>query len=134
MFMGAVGEEAALSFLSFMEVADKLPDMNLIFTSPNTAPIPTDLPVKHAVCGKLTALLSPTDKNPSVNQARLSATIKYLSRLGAESKEFSVLVISDLMGRCKAFDKANGTNTNDRLMANPDFIVWLDDNADLLLG
>jgi hypothetical protein len=134
MFMGAVGEEAALSFLSFMEIASKLPDMGLIFTSPETAEIPTDLPVKHAVCGKLTALLSPTDKNPAVNQARLSATIKYLSRLGVESKEFSVLVISDLMGRCKAFDKANRTNTNDRLMANPDFITWLDDNADLLLG
>lgn len=134
MFMGAVGEEAALSFLSFMDVADKLFDIGLIFADPSTAPVPTELPVKHAVCGKLIETLTPTVKRPSVDQTRLSATIRYLSRLGLESKEFSVLVISDLMARCKAFDEANRTTTNDRLMANPDFITWLDDNADLLLG
>ena len=53
MYRGAVGEEAAVAFLAFLDVWKQLPHPDTILNDPANAPIPTDVSAVLALCGAL---------------------------------------------------------------------------------
>lgn len=84
---GAVGEDAAVDFLGFIQVMDKLPDIDKILRGEESA-VSDDLSTLYALASALVSriLMSPSDEAVS-NLLRYSLKLK---------NEFAVLIVQDL--------------------------------------
>jgi hypothetical protein len=87
---GDVGEGAAIEFVAFRRIADKLPNMDVVLMNPATAEIPEDPAVRYAFCG---ALASRAAKD---NFDRVCAVVERLT------PEFGVMVVNDAQKLCPA--------------------------------
>jgi len=56
---GAVGQEAGLSFESYLRIYERIPDLDAIAENPDAVPVPDDLDVRYClamgICARLTA-------------------------------------------------------------------------------
>lgn len=88
---GAVGEAAGLEFVSFLRVWSEMVSPDLILTSPDTAPIPTEPSALYAVS---TALAMRVRKDSMTRYCR------YLERLCADDKdEFAAVSMKTTVAR-----------------------------------
>ena len=89
---GAVGEEAGVEFLAWMDVWQKIPPVDLILNDPHNAPIPADVSALIATCGALY-------KSKKVDSSNFEAVTAYAGRtdMREEVGEF-------LINRCSADD------------------------------
>jgi hypothetical protein len=95
---GAIGEGAATEFVAFLQVWSQMVGPDLILTSPDTAPIPTEI---SALCAVSTALAV------RVQKQSMPAYVRYLQRLCDEDRtEFAALSMKSCIAR-----DANLSNT-----------------------
>jgi hypothetical protein len=73
--VGVLGTEVASEFLSFLRIADSLPDLSRIATDPDAVPVPSDPATLYAAIG---SLLSLSDQLPQGH------VVRYLERLPEE--------------------------------------------------
>jgi len=85
---GAIGNECATSFFSFIAVMDQLPDLEAILDGSFTQSIPDDMEVYYALCS---GLVSHYVAKPS--QKRLENLIDFTMTI---HPEFAVMIIQDL--------------------------------------
>ena len=84
---GQVGTGVASKFYAFLEEIEHMVDPALVFSSPETAPIPANESVLYTLCVSLASRAKPETAG---------AVVKYLNRL--ENKpEFSVFTIKDML-------------------------------------
>lgn len=97
---GAVGEAAGVEFVAFLRVWTEMVSPDLILTTPETAPIPTEL---SALCAVSTALAT------RVQQESMTRFCRYLERLcGADQHEFAALSLKAALAREPAFSNTPG--------------------------
>ncbi|HZF69966.1 MoxR family ATPase [Sulfuricurvum sp.] len=86
-FAGAVGEDAAVDFLGFVQVMDKLPDVDAILRGEESE-VPTDLSTLYALSSALVTriLTAPSDE-------AVSHVLHYTLKL---KNEFAVMIVQDL--------------------------------------
>lgn len=84
---GAVGEEAAVDFLGFCQVMDKLPDVDSLLRGAEVE-APSDLSALYALSNVLVSRLL---SNP--NEEAISHVLRYTLKL---KNEFAVLIVQDL--------------------------------------
>lgn len=82
-FRGDVGDGPASEFLAFLKIYRELPDVQTIFSSPDTTPVPSDLSTIYAVIGSIVGSMTLKD---------FPAALKYVRRMPTE---FSLLFIRD---------------------------------------
>jgi len=113
-FSGTVGEQAATSFIGFLEIWRSLTKrfiIHQIISNPMGMEIPgeDETSVKYAICGKLSQLC---DKD------NFDSIIKYSKRLGAE---YSVMLVKN----CVTKDPS--------LKETETFVTWAINNQDMLI-
>ncbi|MDE3021349.1 MAG: AAA family ATPase [Pseudomonadota bacterium] len=92
-FAGAVGEEAAVNFTSFLRLYRDLPNPDAIMMAPDSAIIPKEISTLYAVSTALAA---------RANANNFSRVMTYLERLEQNGyAEYSVLCIRDALLRDK---------------------------------
>ena len=97
---GAVGEAAGIEFVSFLRVWTEMVSPDLILTTPDTAPIPTEL---SALCAVSTAIAMRVQKDSMTRYCR------YLERLcGANQDEFAALSMNTALAREPSFSNTAG--------------------------
>ena len=106
---GAVGYGAAIEFIAFMDLYQRVPSIDGIVLNPTTATVPTDAQTLYATSAALAR------RSTLANFGRV---ITYLNRLPAE---FAVLAIKAATGR------------DDGLTATPEFNSWAIANAEVCL-
>jgi len=84
---GAVGEEAAVDFLGFCQVMDKLPDVDAILRGEESG-APTDLSTLYALSSALASRILSTPSDEAV-----SHVLRYTLKL---KNEFAVMIVQDL--------------------------------------
>lgn len=84
---GAVGEEAAVDFLGFVQVMDKLPDVNAILSGEESE-VPTDLSTLYALSSALVSRILSIPSDEAV-----SHVLRYTLKL---KNEFAVMIVQDL--------------------------------------
>lgn len=86
-YAGAVGEGAALEFLSFLKLARDLPDLDEIIKNPKTSPLPKEMSALHAVSAGLAM---------KADASNFDSIAVYLERItDAGNPEFSVYALRD---------------------------------------
>jgi hypothetical protein len=108
---GLIGDGSAAELIAFIEVANELPDFEVIVRNPEGTKVPKASDAQYAVTQMLAHEVSPATAVP---------VFKYLSRL---SKEFQVMCLRDAMLRPNA----------QSLMANEEFAKWIQKNSQLVL-
>jgi hypothetical protein len=84
--MGLLGPEVGTEFISFLRVADRLPDLALLAVDPDRVPVPTEPDSRYAAIG---ALIGLSDQIPATH------LIRYLDRFPEEFQlVFATLVSS----------------------------------------
>lgn len=97
---GAVGEGAGIEFVAFLRTWTQMVSPDLILTTPDTAPIPTEL---SALCAVSTAIAM------RVQKASMSRFCRYLERLcTAEKPEFAALSMKAALARDASFSNTPG--------------------------
>ena len=81
LFRGAVGEGAAMEFISFLQVCRDLPDPEAVLLDPSNAMIPREISAQIALCGSLHRLADDTN---------MDAICTYSDRLREEIGAFLV--------------------------------------------
>lgn len=107
---GYIGEGAAAQFVSFLRVAEQIPDFDDIVANPDKVPVPERMDAQYAVMQMLAH---------RVSELTSIAVFRYLKRMG---KEFQVAGLKSGLRRCP-----NMVNT-------PDFHEWLRNNKDLVMA
>src|SRR5262245_3848286 len=105
---GAVGEGAAVEYLSFAQMYRNLPSIDDILARPNQAPVPTDVATRYAAASALAA---------RAEAANFDRVLTYLKRLPREFMVFSV---------------RDATTRDPDLTETPAFAAFAVENADLL--
>ena len=100
LFVGAVGEAAAVEFAAFLKVWRELPHPRTVLDDPDNAEVPENASALIALCGSLYRLAS---------DVNLDAIVTYATRLRREVGEF-------LVGSCVRREPA--------LQRSPAFIRW----------
>lgn len=108
-FMGAVGEGAAVEFLSFLDMYASLPSLDAILLDPVNADIPSKPAALFAVASGLARKASATN---------LERVTRYTSRL---PKEFDVMCLRD------------SVRINKSLTSTPAFVTWATKNSNVLI-
>ena len=89
---GAVGEAAAVEFVSFLKVWRELPNPDAVLLDPGAARIPAEPSALYAICVALAKRASPT------NFGRIA---KYATRMNdAAHGEFAALLLRDAVRQC----------------------------------
>jgi hypothetical protein len=83
---GTVGQGAAVEFVAFVEIRQKLPDPAQVLVIPGTAPVPREPAVLYALAGALAEHCRQAD-TPT-----LQAFVQYVGRM---PEEFGVLAMRD---------------------------------------
>lgn len=88
LFIGAIGKEEALKFVSFDEVYKRAPRLKDIINDPETTPVPdeTDFSIRAIVCSSLIAI---------ANHSNFDSIIKYVSRMSREYGQFVLSAVTD---------------------------------------
>jgi len=90
-YAGAVGDQFASGFLSFLEIIKDLPSFQQVFIDPHTAQIPEQTASLYALIAQLIS---------RANQENINQIITYADRLEAHNrKEFAVALIIDSLNR-----------------------------------
>lgn len=97
---GVLGLEVGTDFLTFLRVANALPDLSRIGTSPDSVPVPTDPMILYAAVGSVLQL---SDQLPHDN------VLRYVERM---PEEFQVLFVT--------FASSKGAGVCD----SPAFAAW----------
>lgn len=100
---GIIGEAGAADFVGFMKLVDQLPDLTLIETMPDKAPVPTDIGSRFALIGALAQNTTPVN---------FQAFIDYTKRM---DPNLHIAYMRDV------------TLANEMLMASPIFTKWCAD-------
>lgn len=108
---GTLGEGPAAELIGFMQVWDKMPNIDGILLDPQASPVPEDTATLYAVCTALAARAHPDC---------MDQIVEYLGRLPGE---FSVLAMKDAQRRHGA-----------PILSSPAFSRWANKNAKLLGG
>jgi hypothetical protein len=90
MVQASVGEAAMRDFNAFLLVWEKLPDVDKLLLKPDEAPVIMDQDVRYALCSVLAA------RGTLENAKNL---MRYVERLAAESEEFAVFLVRDMIDR-----------------------------------
>jgi hypothetical protein len=106
---GIVGHGIGREFIRFLNIATKIPSLDLIIRDPYGSPIPAQKDIQFAI---LTAFLRLLKEDNS------TSIIQYIKRLGPEMQAFF-------------FNMAK--RTKDFIVSNPEFINWLNINKEILL-
>lgn len=85
---GAAGDVFAIEFTAFLQIYRTLPNVDLIFSSPDLVPIPSDPATLYALCGALAH---------KVTYANFPNLVKYSLCM---PKEFEVLLMLNCKSRC----------------------------------
>ncbi len=85
---GAVGEEAAVDFLGFCQVMDKLPDVDAILRGEVCGDAPSDLSTLYALANVLVSRVL-----TGADEEALAHVLRYTLKL---KNEFAVLIVQDL--------------------------------------
>lgn len=107
---GAVGEGAAAEFLGFLQVCDRLPDVEEVLADPENVRIPDDPAVMYALC-ETVARRASEDSMPSL--------VTLAARLPAE---FGVLLMRD------------AASTDPNIVDSEAFHAWACANSDVLVS
>jgi len=81
LYVGAVGEGAAVEYSAFLRLFRELPSIDAILLSPDTAPVPTQPATLFAVAAALARRATP---------ANLTRVMRYLERLPQEYRVYAV--------------------------------------------
>jgi hypothetical protein len=108
LLVGVLGEGAAVEFTAFLDISDKLPDLEAALKNPDKAKIPKELNVLYAMCAGLAAKVQP--KNVE----------QFLSLVGRMPKEFEVFAV-------KLAYRANV-----KIASSPAFTKWATKHLDVL--
>ena len=94
-YAGAVGEGAAMEFLSFVELFEKAPSVDAILMNPDDAPIPgeDETSIMYALSSAIAYRADP--KN-------FGAVARYAMRVYAEQPEFATFMLRDAVRRDRA--------------------------------
>lgn len=106
---GTVGEGAAAEYLTFARVARELPTVDEILLNPDSAPVPTDLSARYAICTALDTKATPTT---------MERLLTYAERM---DPEFQVLFARSAIMRDRDNSKSKA------------YLKWVTKNQDLLL-
>lgn len=107
--MGTVGDRAAMDLMAFTKMADQLPTLDSIKTSPETAKVPTSA---AAVCMVVYRTLA------SIEKDWISAWVKYMDRLDKEAQGMFANGV-----RAPKYSKQSV------VMTNKDFTKWAMNNG-----
>lgn len=77
---GTVGKGGAADFAAFLKIYRELPDINVIWQNPKSAPIPKDQQTLYALCGALSYHCK--------DRKQLSALIEYIGRFERQDMGF----------------------------------------------
>lgn len=109
---GIVGQAPAAEFVGFLEVCDQLPNLDGVFTNPDSEHVPTEASVLFAMCGAI------VERARSANKAKLGAMMRYLVRM---PQEFQVVLVRDALAVNRGIQQAAGfsdwINSNKHLLA-----------------
>lgn len=108
-FTGAVGEGAAVEFVSFLDMYTSLPSLDAILLDPSNAEVPSKPAAMFAVASGLAR---------KATVSTLERIITYLARL---PKEFDVMCVRDAVRTVKG------------LTACPAFVTWATRNSSVLI-
>jgi len=87
-FAGQIGEEAASTFVGYIKLHDKVPDMDKLIANPDLAPVDMDAGIMYAVSAGLSSRMD--DKNAK-------NILKYMGRL--PRRELTAYVVKDAISR-----------------------------------
>lgn len=107
---GSVGEAAAAEFVAFLKIYADLPDMDMVFMSPDKVDVPESAAVLYAISSVLASRITPSNADNA---------FKYIQRL---PQEIGVATIKDTITRTPKV-----TNTKC-------YIAWATDNGNLLFN
>jgi len=96
-FAGAVGQGAATEFLAFVRVYDSMTPPSVVFSSPDSAPIPHEL---SALCAMALALAH------AVTPATLGALARYLERVQRQAPEAVALTLMSAITRDRSLTQS----------------------------
>lgn len=105
---GAVGHGAATEFMGYLRLFRNLPSLDVIFTDPDSAPVPNDVGTLYAIASALAMRV--TDKN-------IGNVLKYLNRI---QPEYAAFCVRDAALR------------DPSLQTTPEFIKWMISHAGVL--
>ena len=108
MIRGTVGKGPGTEFVSYLRLAQKVPDLELILKKPKTAPVPKDIDIQSAVC---TSLVYRT------NRDTIEAVMEYSERLEPEISAFTLYSIK---------------NKDVQLLSHPSVTKWLSKHPDMI--
>lgn len=109
-FKGAAGEGFAAEYIAFLDIFRNLPNIDQIFLSPDSVPVPTEPAVLYAISGALAS---------RVNDVNAENAFKYIKRLPAEN---GIACIKDAVIRNVAITETRA------------YIEWAVDNGNLILN
>ena len=107
--IGTIGPETGNEFFGFYKLAQQIPSIDTILNDPDTAPIPQDIGIMHALT---TALIYRADRSNFGN------IVKYSKRLG--HREMEVYLLTSAIKKDKD------------LASIPQYLTWHNANADIL--
>jgi hypothetical protein len=87
---GLIGQGPATEFVEFVRVWRRLPNPDDVIKNPRTAPVPTDIATRHAICGALAS---------RATVGNVAAIFEYGERL---PEEFRALLATDCLRYCRA--------------------------------
>jgi hypothetical protein len=99
---GCVGQGAATEFTAYLETWKKMPDVDLLLSDPDKAPVPSEISILWAVSAAV------AQKAKGAGQDKLESIAKYGLRL---PDEFSVLMFRDALALNGKMAKAPATAT-----------------------
>jgi hypothetical protein len=108
LLVGVLGEGAAVEFTAFLDISDKLPDLDAALKNPDKAKIPKELNVLYAMCAGLAAKVQPKNFE------------QFLTLVGRMPKEFEVFAV-------KLAYRANA-----KIASSPAFTKWATKHRDVL--
>jgi hypothetical protein len=106
---GTVGAGVGTEFNGFIKMASKIPSLQAIITNPMSVDIPSELQIIFAT---VTALIHKTDSSTASN------IITFVNRLSNEMQFFYF---------------ASVRTGNQDIVANPDYIKWMNENKEVLI-
>ena len=107
--IGTIGPETGNEFFGFYKLAQQIPSIDAILQYPDTAPIPQDIGIMHALT---TALVYRADR------LNFGNIVKYSQRLG--HREMEVYLLTSAIKKDKD------------LSSIPEYLQWHNKNADIL--
>ncbi len=110
LLLGTIGEAAATELGAYLNIWQKLPDLDLLIKKPDTIDIPSD----PAVLSALTHFLISKSEESNIN-----SLIKFIERM---PREYQVLYWKDVLDRVKSSS------------SSPEFVKFITENSDVLVA